>query len=118
MTTCLAQSNAAWAEDTALLRSNRSADPGAKTGGGIKRLRSIPPVSKALRDWHHSEKPSRQDAAKSPTGGHLQLTNTNPSRFRFPLNQDTTNIRSAGSRFSASWVAAVSAWCFKRTTPS
>ena len=88
MTTCLAQSNAAWAEDTALLRSNRSADPGAKTGGGIKPCCSIPPVSPSLRDWQKSEKPSRQEAAKSPTGSHLQLTNANPPEFQFPLNQD------------------------------
>jgi hypothetical protein len=51
MTIGLAQSNPAWVEDTALLRSNRSADPGAKTGGGIKPRCSIPPVSPSLRDW-------------------------------------------------------------------
>ncbi len=88
MTSRMAQSNATWAEDTALLRSTRSAAPGAKTGGGIKPLPLIPPVSKTLRDWHQSEKPSRQDAAKSATGGHLPLTNTNTPKFHLPLNQD------------------------------
>ena len=84
----LAQSNATWAEDMALQRCNLSADPGAKTGNGIKPLSLIPPVFPTLRDWHQSEKPSRQDAAKSATGGHLPLTNTNPPKFHLPLNQD------------------------------
>lgn len=83
------QSNRTWAEERALQRCNLSADPGAKTGSGIKRSCSIPPVSKTLRDWHQSEKPSRQEAAKSATGCHLQLTNTNLPEFHLPLNQDT-----------------------------
>lgn len=98
MTLTLAQSKAGWAEDTALQAPpsggarNRSADPGAKTGGGVKPLRSIPLLSHTLRDWHPSEKPSQHEAAKSLTGRCLQFTNTNPPEFQFPLNQDTRSF--------------------------
>ncbi len=88
----LAQSKTTWAEDTALLRSNRSAVPGAKTEDGIESEDSIPSLGSPLRDWPESAKPSRQDAVKSATGGHLQFTNTNPSKFRFPLNQNTLRL--------------------------
>jgi len=85
----LAQSKTTWAEDTALQRCNRSAVPGAKTGSRFALGRAIRPVRIPFRDWPQSEKPSRQDAAKSATGGHLPLTNTNPPKFRFPLNQNS-----------------------------
>ena len=38
----MTQSNPTWAEDRALQRCNLSADPGAKTEGGIERGCSIP----------------------------------------------------------------------------
>ena len=38
------QSTSAWAEDRALLRSNPSADPGAKTGAGRSELPACAPV--------------------------------------------------------------------------
>lgn len=86
----LAQSKTTWAEDKALQRCNLSAVPGAKTEGGIESECSIPSLGPTLRDWPESAKPSRQDAEKSATGGHSQLTNTNPSKLRFPLNQNTS----------------------------
>ena len=90
MTIGLAQSKTTWAEDTALLRSNRSAVPGAKTEGGIESVHSIPPLSPTLRDWPECAKPSRQDAVKSATACHLPLTNTNPPQFHLPLNQNSS----------------------------
>jgi len=55
-----------WAEDTALLRSNRSADPVAETEQRAVTARSAPRPSSPLRDRHQSVKPSRQDAATAP----------------------------------------------------
>jgi len=88
MSGLMAQSQTTWAEDRALQRCNLSAAPGAKTEGGIESACSIPSIWPTLRDWPESEKPSRQDAAKSPSGCHLPLTNTNPPLFQIPLNQD------------------------------
>ena len=77
-----------WAEDRALLRSNPSADPRAKTGDRAASAR--PRLSScSLRDWHQSDKPSRPDAAKSPTGYHPQVANDERSKFQFTVNQDT-----------------------------
>ena len=64
----------AWAEDRALLRSNPSADPGAKTGAEagpecpalLPKSRSWP--EPRLRDWHQCAKPPRHDAAGSGSG--------------------------------------------------
>jgi hypothetical protein len=78
----LRKSTATWAEDTALQRRNRSAAPRAKTGSGIKPLDLIPPVSNCFRDWHESERPSRQDAAKSPIGCQFPMADTNPLEFK------------------------------------
>jgi len=56
-----------WAEDTALLRSNRSADPGAETEERAVAAHSAARASSSpLRDRHQSVKPSRQDAATAP----------------------------------------------------
>lgn len=58
-----------WAEDRALLRSNPSADPGAKTEGRV--VRNVPAAAtrlSCLRDWHVCDKPSRQDAATISAG--------------------------------------------------
>ena len=60
MLTAALQPDSAWAEDRALLRSNLSAVPGAKTDGAA-RGRSVFPTYH--RDWHQSDKPSRHDAA-------------------------------------------------------
>jgi len=55
-----------WAEDRALLRSNPSADPGAKTEGrAVRHYAAARPST--LRDWHQSDKPSRPDAATKPS---------------------------------------------------
>ena len=50
-----------WTEDRATQRCDPSAVPGAKTRGGAG-LR-LAPLPSSLRDWHQSDKPSRQDAA-------------------------------------------------------
>ena len=89
MTSGLGESKTTWAEDKALPRGNLSAVPGAKTGSRIALGRAIRPVRTPFRDWSESEKPSRQDAAKSPTGGLLPFTNANSPQFHFPLNQHT-----------------------------
>ena len=102
MNHAVAESQSTWAEDTALLRSNRSADPGAKTGAGIELSRSVP---LPLRDWHQSAKPSRHDAAKSSTRRPSQLANVNRRKFQFPLNQDTAMPQSLS--FGAVHVGAV-----------
>lgn len=64
-----------------------NAIPGAKTGRRIALGCAIRPVRTTFRDWPESEKPSRQDAAKSSTGGLLSFTNANSPQFHFPLNQ-------------------------------
>ena len=80
------QPDSAWAEDRALLRSNPSAAPGAKTEGAAGRRPAFPT---SHRDWHHSDKPSQHDAATALAGRPSQLVNTNRSTFQFPLNQDS-----------------------------
>jgi len=93
----LLQLTMTWAEDRALLRSNPSADPGAKTGD---RADSVRPrlSSSCLRDWQQSEKPSRQDAAKSLTGCHALVTNDKRPTFQFTVNQHTTTMMFAMSK--------------------
>ena len=82
------QPKAAWAEDRALLRSNPSADPGAKTGAGARRSPAPLPFY-LLRDWHQSDKPSRQDPATLPAGCPSQFANAKRQEFQFPVNQHT-----------------------------
>jgi hypothetical protein len=77
-----------WAEDTDLLRSNRSADPGAKTEA---RAVASQAAARLLRDWHESDKPSRHEAAKSPAGRASRFTNANQPKVHFPLNQHKTH---------------------------
>jgi hypothetical protein len=76
-------------EDTALLKSNRSAVPGAKT-----EERAVGPQAAArpslLRDWPPCEKLSRHDAATRRTGGPSPLANVHTSKFQFTVNQDTS----------------------------
>ena len=53
------ESSTAWAEGTALLGSNRSADPGAKTEGramAFPARRDRPSLPYPVRDWHQSDK--------------------------------------------------------------
>ncbi len=83
------QSKVAWAEDRAPQRCDPSAAPGAKTGAGATSC-DVAPLLLPLRDWHQSEKSSRHEAAKSSTGRASQLANANPSKFQFPLNQDSS----------------------------
>jgi len=79
-----------WAEDRATQRCDPSADSGAETGVGIGLRRPVPLPSHALRDWHESDKPSRQDAVILPTRCRHQPANLKPSRFQFAVNQDTS----------------------------
>ena len=82
-----------WAEDRATQRCDPSADSGAETGVGIGLRRPVPLPSHALRDWHESDKPSRQDAVILPTRCRHQPANLKPSRFQFAVNQDTPTAR-------------------------
>ena len=88
MRDAVAQSRSPGAEGTALLRSNRSADPGAKTEQRAAAQHAAVRPS-TLRDWHKSEKPSRHDAATPSTGRPSQLANVNRAKVQFPLNQDS-----------------------------
>src|SRR5438309_2186307 len=78
------------AEDTALLKSNRSAASGAKTeeraAGSHAAARAS---SLLLRDWPACDKLSRHDAATSRTRCPSPLANTRWSKFQFTVNQDT-----------------------------
>jgi hypothetical protein len=86
-----AQSRLTWAEDTALLRSNRSAVPGVgvKTGPDQVRSDRVRPGRYPTSHQHHREKPVWQDARLSPARSPLPLANANRSEFQFTLNQDT-----------------------------
>jgi hypothetical protein len=81
-------SEMAWAEDRATQRCDLSADPGAKTGAGARPCLALLPFH-PLRDWHESDKPSRQDAATLPTGCPSRLANAKRQEFQFPVNQDS-----------------------------
>ena len=70
-----------------MLKSNPSADPGAKIGDGAAHRRPSP-FFYPLRDWHQSAKPSRPDAAILPTGCRLHAANASRPEFQFPLNQN------------------------------
>ena len=81
------EESSARAEDKALLGSNLSADPGAKTEG-----RAARPVARLspLRDWHQSEKSiaarPRVPDVKTPGGGLPDTTNPTRRLFHFTLN--------------------------------
>ena len=89
MRTAALQPDSAWAEDRALLRSNPSAVPGAKTDGAAGRR---PVLHTRHRDWHQSDKPSRQDAAIVLVGRRSQLANNDRPTIWFPLNQDSLSL--------------------------
>lgn len=82
------QPESAWAEDRATQRCDLSAVPGAKTDGAAGRR---PVLHSPHRDWHHSAKPSWQDAATVPAGGPFQFANSDRPEFQFPLNQDNSS---------------------------
>jgi hypothetical protein len=86
------QMSTARAEDRATLRSDPSADPGAKTEARAAHGDVGCPTSR-LRDWRQSDKPSRQDAATRMAGCPYQFANAPPPKFQFPLNQDTCSGR-------------------------
>jgi len=65
MTDAAVRSLMDWAEDRATQRCDLSADPGAKTGAWARLALALLPLQ-PLRDWHQSDKPSRQDAAIPP----------------------------------------------------
>ena len=118
MSSLALQPDSAWAEDRAMLRSNPSAVPGAKTDGAA---RGRPVLHSPHRDWHQSVKPSQQNAATSSARCHSQLVNANRSTFQFPLNQDKPTKRSAiwkgkrTSHFFSIWRIAISTRPYVRT---
>ncbi len=75
------------AEDTALLGSNRSADPGAKTEG--RAARSVARLSH-LRDWHQSDKSlaaqPRVWEASTAGDGLPDVSNSERPGLHFTLN--------------------------------
>ena len=75
------------AEDTALLGSNRSADPGAKTEG--RASCSVARLS-PLRDWHQSDKSlaaqPRVLDVKTPGDGLPDVVNSERPILHFTLN--------------------------------
>jgi hypothetical protein len=77
------------AEDTALLKSNRSATSGAKTEERAAGSHAAARASSLLRDWPACAKLSRYDAATFLAGRPSPLANDNPSKFHFTVNQDT-----------------------------
>jgi len=84
------QTKLTWAEDRALLRSNPSADPGAKTEGpaACPQAGCRPSLNHPLRDWHQSDKPSRHDAATRVARCPHPFANANRQEFQFTVNQD------------------------------
>ncbi len=82
------QSTSTWAEDTALQRCNRSADPRVGVEGRVGDLFGSAPIhtfnfntkAKNLR----GTMPRHNDTTSTP-----QLTNADQSEFQFTLNQDS-----------------------------
>jgi len=83
------RSNVTWAEDRAPVRTDPSADPGAKTE---VRAASFTGVARSspLRDWRQRDKPSRHEAAKFLVGCPSSLANAQRAQFQFTANQDNT----------------------------
>ena len=87
------QTMLAWAEDRALLRSNPSADPGAKTGAGAERDCSAPGSHAAhqpLRDWHRATN-LRGTMPRHP-GQDVVHHCANRPKFHFTVNQDSVTL--------------------------
>ena len=101
------------AEDTALLKSNRSAVSGAKTEERAAGFLAAARPSSLLRDWPLCDKLSRHDAATFRTGSPSSRANDNPSKFHFTVNQYTTatarsrrslsKVKPEGTRWPRSW---------------
>jgi hypothetical protein len=90
---CLrAQSTSTWAEDTALLRSNRSAVPGVGADGRVGALSGSAPCTPSSFNTKapnlRGTTPRPFDRMSSP-----QLTNADQSEFQFPLNKYTVGRR-------------------------
>ena len=83
-----AKLQATWAEDRAPVRTDPSADLGAKTEerAAVQQAAARP---SHLRDWRQCAKPSRHDAANVPTRRPSKVANDNRPEFHFPLNQHT-----------------------------
>jgi hypothetical protein len=76
----------AWAEDTALQRCNRSADPGVGVEGRAGDLFGSAPVH--LFNFNTKAKNRRGTTPRNTdTMSPPQLTNANQSQFQFTLNQ-------------------------------
>ena len=86
-----AQSTLTWAEDTALQRCNRSADPGDGVEGRAGDLFGSAPVhnfnfnTKAKN--RRGTTPRHTDTTSPP-----QLTNADQPQFQFTLNQDSSRF--------------------------
>ena len=80
------QPTLAWAEDRALLGSNPSADPGAKTGDGAT-LRRPTPFPHYSGIGTHAENPTRNPAATRHWSD-SQFANAKGFEFQFTVNQD------------------------------
>ena len=73
-------------EDRATQRCDPSAEPVAKSEErAVSQYATARPSP--LRNWHQCDKPSRHEAAISPTGCHSTLANANRSKFQFTVNQ-------------------------------
>ncbi len=82
------QPKVTWAEDRATVRTDPSADPRAKTGVEIGLHRSVSLPSHPLRDWHQSDKPSRQEAVILRQDA-FPFANASRAEFQFTVNQDS-----------------------------
>ena len=97
MNGALVEESTTRAEDTALLGSNRSADPGAKTegraAGAVCRIAAHRPVARLapLRDWHQGDKSlaaqPRALNVKTPGDGLPVVANSERPALHFTLNQ-------------------------------
>ena len=79
------QWTAAWAEDTALLRSNRSADPGTETEA---RAVHQPPGIFTFGISTHATNLRGTTPRPSDRMSPFALTNADQTEFQFTLNQD------------------------------
>lgn len=82
------QPRMAWTEDRALLRSNPSAAPGAKTGVGIGPSGPSRSLSPTLRDWRKA-KNLDGTMPSSPPQDAPRLAYAQLLTFQFTVNQDT-----------------------------
>lgn len=100
-----AKLQATWAEDRAPVRTDPSADLGAKTEerAAVQQAAARP---SHLRDWRQCAKPSRHDAANVPTRRPSKVANDNRPEFHFPLNQHKVDARIGKPLHSLDTIAA------------